>query len=61
MIESRNDDFAIRIAIDPPELVCFLRYNIDQENDSGLPTTIRDFDLSVVEQPDPAEFLGYPL
>jgi len=46
LYESRDDDFAVRIAIYPPTFDWLLRYNIDSNDESDDYTAACDFDLS---------------
>jgi hypothetical protein len=46
LYESRDDDFAVRIAIYSPNFDWLLRYNIDSNDESDYNTASCDFDLS---------------
>jgi hypothetical protein len=46
LYESRDDDFAVRIAIYSPTFDWLLRYNIDSNDESDYNTASCDFDLS---------------
>jgi hypothetical protein len=47
LFNSRDDDFAVRIAFHPPNLDWLLRYNIDPEDQSDYHTAMCDFDLTI--------------
>jgi hypothetical protein len=47
LFNSCDDDFAVRIALHPPNLEWLLRYNIDPDDESGYNTAMCDFDLTM--------------
>ena len=50
LFDSRDSDFAVRVAVYSPTFDWLLRYNVDDDDESDYSTAWCDFDLSVSEE-----------